>query len=67
MICLNLTLKEMINMMHGISLIIMGLMWLIIGIMQWVPEDNTFTILYGAIGVVFLVFGIRGVKKSNHV
>ncbi|UBH22089.1 hypothetical protein LAU42_10130 [Macrococcus armenti] len=54
-------------MMRGISLIIMGLMWLIIGIMQWAPENSTFTILYGAIGVVFLVFGIRSVKKSNHV
>ncbi|UOB20233.1 hypothetical protein [Macrococcus armenti] len=54
-------------MMRGISLIIMGLMWLIIGIMQWTPEDNTFTILYGAIGVAFLIFGIRSVKKGNRV
>lgn len=54
-------------MMRGISLIIMGLIWLIIGLVQWTPEDNTFTILYGAICVVFLLFGIKGIRKSKNI
>ncbi len=39
----------------------------LLGCMQWVREDNTFTILYCAICVMFLTFEIRSVKKSNHV
>lgn len=52
-------------MMRSISLVLMGLLWIVIGLMQWKPEDNSFTILYGAIGVVFLFFSYIYYRKAK--
>ncbi|WP_414047165.1 hypothetical protein ACMGE7_09785 [Macrococcus equi] len=51
-------------MYKAVSLLLMGLLWIVIGLIQWHPDDHSFTILYGAIGVVFLFFAYINYRKA---